>query len=41
MASKALVLFYPGCIEFEAILAAQVLHEEHLVIDVATPDGSD
>jgi putative intracellular protease/amidase len=41
MASKALVLFYPGCIEFKAILAAQVLHEEHLVIDVATPDGSD
>ena len=39
--TKALVIFYPDCIEFEAILAAQVLHEEHLTIDVATPDGSD
>jgi len=41
MKTKALVIFYPDCIEFEAILAAQVLHEEHLTIDVATPDGSD
>jgi 4-methyl-5(b-hydroxyethyl)-thiazole monophosphate biosynthesis len=41
MKTKALVLFYPGCIEFEAILAAQVLHEENLTVDVATPDGSD
>ncbi len=41
MKTKALVIFYPDCIEFEAILAAQVLHEEHLVIDVATPDGTD
>jgi 4-methyl-5(b-hydroxyethyl)-thiazole monophosphate biosynthesis len=38
---KALILFYPGCIEFEAILAAQVLHEENLTIDIATPDGTD
>jgi putative intracellular protease/amidase len=41
MKSKALVIFYPECIEFEAMLAAQVLHEEHMTIDVATPDGTD
>ena len=41
MKTKALVVFYPDCIEFEAILAAQVLHEENLTIDVATPDGVD
>lgn len=41
MKTKALVIFYPDCIEFEAILAAQVLHEEHLAIEIATPDGSD
>jgi putative intracellular protease/amidase len=41
MKTKALVIFYPGCIEFEAILAAQVLHGENLAIDIATPDGSD
>jgi putative intracellular protease/amidase len=39
--TKVLVLFYPDCIEFEAILAAQVLHGENLTIDVATPDGTD
>jgi len=41
MKEKALVIFYPDCIEFEAILAAQLLHEENLTIDVATPDGAD
>lgn len=41
MKTKALVIFYPDCIEFEAILAAQVLHEENLTIDIATPDGTD
>ena len=41
MKTKALVIFYPDCIEFEAILAAQVLHGENLTIDIATPDGSD
>ncbi len=41
MKTKALVVFYPNCIEFEAILAAMVLHEEKLTIDVATPDGTD
>jgi len=41
MKLKALVIFYPDCIEFEAILATQLLHEENLTIDVATPDGSD
>jgi 4-methyl-5(b-hydroxyethyl)-thiazole monophosphate biosynthesis len=41
MKTKVLVIFYPECIEFEAILAAQVLHEEHMTIDVATPDGTD
>ena len=39
--TKALVIFYPDCIEFEAILAAQVLRGENLTIDVATPDGAD
>jgi putative intracellular protease/amidase len=39
--TKVLVIFYPDCIEFEAILAAQVLHGENLTIDVATPDGTD
>jgi len=38
---KALVIFYTNCIEFEAILAAQVIHGEELAIDVATPDGQD
>jgi putative intracellular protease/amidase len=41
MKTKALIVFYPNCIEFEAILAAQVLHEENLTIDIATPDGAD
>ena len=41
MKTKALVIFYPDCIELEAIFAAQVLHEENLTIDVATPDGAD
>ena len=41
MKTKALVIFYPDCIEFEAILATQVLHGENLTIDVATPDGAD
>ena len=39
--TKALVIFYPDCIEFEAILATQVLHGENLTIDIATPDGTD
>jgi 4-methyl-5(b-hydroxyethyl)-thiazole monophosphate biosynthesis len=39
--TKALVIFYPECIEFEAILAAQALHGENLAIDIATPDGTD
>jgi putative intracellular protease/amidase len=39
--SKALVIFYKDCIEFEAMLAAQVIHEEGLTVDVATPDGLD
>ena len=41
MKTKALVIFYPDCIEFEAILATQVLHGENLIIDVATHDGTD
>jgi putative intracellular protease/amidase len=41
MKTKALVIFYPHCIEFEAMLAAQILHEENLTMDVATPDGAD
>jgi putative intracellular protease/amidase len=39
--TKALVIFYPDCIEFEAMLATQMLHGENLTIDVATPDGAD
>jgi len=39
--NKAIIIFYPDCIEFEAIMAAQVLHGENLMIDVATPDGAD
>jgi protein deglycase len=39
--TKALVIFYPDCVELEAVLAAQVLHDEHLTIDVATPNGAD
>ncbi len=41
MKTKVLILFYPDCIEFEAILAAQVLHDQNQAIDVATPDGTD
>ncbi len=41
MRDKALVVFYPQCIEFEAMLAAQAIHGEELTIDVATPDGED
>ena len=37
---KTLVLFYPGCIEYEIMLAAQLFHS-HLPIDLATPDGAD
>ncbi len=41
MKNAALIVFYPGCIEFEAILAAQVLRGEDLAIHVATQDGQD
>ena len=37
--SKTLVLFYPGCIEYEIMLAAELLSKTSS-IDVATPDGS-
>lgn len=35
---KALVLFYPGCIEFEIMLASELVSKE-FQIEIATPDG--
>jgi putative intracellular protease/amidase len=40
MKAKALVILYPECVEYEIMLAAQLIHE-HLPIDVATPEGAD
>lgn len=37
---KTLAIFYPGCIEFEVMLACQILNKE-FPLDVATPDGQD
>ena len=37
---KTLVIFYPGCIEFEVLLACEMLNKNFPVI-VATPDGKD
>ncbi len=36
---KTLVVFYPGCVEYEIMLAAELLNKTSPV-DVATPDGS-
>ncbi len=35
---RTLLLLYPGCIAYETMLAAELLHE-HAPIEVATPDG--
>lgn len=35
---RTLVILYPGCIEFEVMLAAELLNEHYSVL-VATPDG--
>jgi putative intracellular protease/amidase len=37
---KTLALLYPGCIEFEILLAAQFLHKK-FPVQVITPDGTD
>lgn len=37
---KALAILYPGCIEFEIMLACELLSKKFSV-DVATPDGKD
>src|SRR5688572_10284188 len=37
---KTLVVFYPGCIEYEEMLAAELLHK-HMPLEIATPDGED
>lgn len=37
--NKALVIFYPGCIEFEIMLACE-LTSKSLPVEVATPDGA-
>ncbi len=37
---KTLVVLYPGCIEFEILLAAQLLHPQ-LPVETVTPDGKD
>lgn len=35
-----MVLFYPGCIEFEVMLAAEILNRKYPV-EIRTPDGTD
>lgn len=35
-----MVLFYPGCIEFEVMLAAEILNGKYS-IEIKTPDGAD
>jgi putative intracellular protease/amidase len=37
---KTMVLFYPGCIEFEVMLACEILNSKYPV-EVITPNGSD
>ncbi len=37
---KTMVLFYPGCIEFEVMLACEILNSKYPV-DVITPHGGD
>jgi 4-methyl-5(b-hydroxyethyl)-thiazole monophosphate biosynthesis len=37
---KSLAILYPGCIEFEIMLACEILNK-NFPVDVATPDGSD
>lgn len=37
---KTLALFYPGCIEFEVMLACEILNSK-FPVDIITPDGAD
>lgn len=37
---KTMVLFYPGCIEFEVMLAAEILNGK-FPVEIKTPDGAD
>jgi 4-methyl-5(b-hydroxyethyl)-thiazole monophosphate biosynthesis len=37
---KTMVLFYPGCIEFEVMLAAEILNRKY-PIEIKTTDGKD
>ena len=37
---NTLAVFYPGCIEFEILLACEILNE-YFPVKVTTPDGSD
>src|SRR5690348_12311455 len=39
-ANKTFALFYPGCIEFEIMLACEILNRK-FPVDVVTLDGSD
>ncbi len=37
---KTMVIFYPGCIEFEVMLACEILNSKYPV-EIFTPDGAD
>ncbi|MGE3759494.1 MAG: DJ-1/PfpI family protein [Pseudobdellovibrionaceae bacterium] len=37
---KTMVLFYPGCIEFEVMLACEILNSKYPV-EIVTPEGED
>ena len=37
---KTMALFYPGCIEFEIMLACELLNSKYPV-EIVTPDGHD
>lgn len=37
---KTLAIFYPGCIEFEIMLACEILNND-FPVEIATPDGQD
>jgi 4-methyl-5(b-hydroxyethyl)-thiazole monophosphate biosynthesis len=37
---KTLALFYPGCIEFEIMLACEILNSK-FPVEIITPDGAD
>jgi 4-methyl-5(b-hydroxyethyl)-thiazole monophosphate biosynthesis len=37
---KTLAIFYPGCVEFEVLLACEILNKD-FPVEIATPDGKD